>query len=217
MVDLKKPATDPVDPQFQGYLDPKDRADQGKIIQALNDPEIAPGICLTLAINWILESIATGPATAWSTMAARDLVYFKQIGQNQKGYLAHFNSNGAKQAVDDLVPLSSRSARKVLKIFDGVGDEPLAAAVGKGLATSTTTPPTALVAFFGTIPATGETFGHAIAVAHKDGIAYLYDPNCGVFHVRPGAGSLDGLITKLFAWYRGKGLNPTQGFVAAIG
>ncbi len=197
---------------FKGYLDPMDRGAQGLILDFLGNAEIAKGICLMLSINWAIESIGSGPATAWQTMKSHGPVYFKQIGQQQQGYQRDIlPENTAKGAVRDCLQLGSRNARDVISTIDATTAEAFAAAVGKGLGSSTTIPPVILIAFFFT-----EGGGHAVAASHKDGITYLYDPNFGVFKVDPKTGSIDDLVGKLFAAYVKCHLTLKEGFVSAV-
>jgi hypothetical protein len=203
--------------QFQGYLDPMDRGAQGLILDYLDNPRIASGICLMLSINWIIESIASGPATAWQTMKSHGPIYFKQIGQQQQGYkndITKLNHGDAKGTVTDCIKLASRDARDVQKAIDV--DSPtdanfLAAAVGQGLANGTTTPPSALIVFW-----FKEGGGHAVAASLKNGLTYLYDPNFGVFKVDPKSGSIDALVGKLFAAYKRYGKTIDNGVIFAI-
>lgn len=201
--------------QFKGYLDPMDRGAQGLIIDYLGNPKIAGGICLMLSINWIIESVGTaGPAAAWQTMKSHGPVYFKQIGQQQQGYqndITKLTGGGAKATVRECVQLASRNARDVARTIDAGDVNAYAAAVGQGLAGSSTVPPTSLLLFW-----FAEGGGHAVAAAHKDGLTYLYDPNFGVLKVDPKTGSIDDLITKLFAAYKHFNLTLSTGFVAQI-
>lgn len=203
--------------QFKGYLDPMDRGAQGLIIDYLNNPKIAGGICLMLSINWIIESIASGPAVAWQTMKSHGPVYFKQIGQQQQGYsqdITKLNHGNVSATVKDCVQLASRNARDILRNIDAPSPTSaniLAAAVGQALGASTTVPPSTLIAFW-----FKEGGGHAVAASHKDGLTYLYDPNFGVFKVDPKTGSIDDLVTKLVAAYKHFNLTVDNGSVAVI-
>lgn len=190
------------------YVNPMDRGDQGLIMDYAGDAETQRGICRMLSINWIIDCATPGaplPNQVWHAMKAKGPVYFKQIGQQQKGYSTYFsNSSQASQfdSVRDCIQLASRNGRNVA--HNAPNETATTAAnfagcVTSALGVSTTAPHLAVIRFNVN---NGNGAGHCIAAARAGGFDWIFDPNYGVMKVDPGKGqTMAGAIGEIFTAY----------------
>ncbi|MFN4275881.1 MAG: YopT-type cysteine protease domain-containing protein [Ferrovibrio sp.] len=184
------------------YVNPMDRGSQGLILDYVGNEQTAGGICRMLSINWIIECAQPGapaPNEVWHAMKAKGPIYFKQIGQQQIGYVTILNGDGWYQSVVDCLELGSRKARhaKSLAPNDSATDAAtLANRIAAGLAASTTKPPLVVIRF----TCTGGA--HCIAAASYNGKTYIFDPNFGVLIIDPTKHQLLGdAMQDLFTFY----------------